>query len=139
MCRQILSIGLIIYCTVYYNLHRYRRISFWKKFLLSVDSFSENLMKEEHFPFQSSRRISFWKIHWHKELLLSVYSFSDNLMKEGYFLFSFLIFCHWLIIHDKCGKPGHFLQILGVKGIIIVWFTSTRGWGLSLTSCFRYK
>ena len=120
MCRRILSTGLIICCTVYYNLHRYRRISFWQNlFALYIyfekDVLLEDLLTEGYhlgrstdsiksfwkinlqknflltgYPCgrASDRRISLRKFHWQKEFLLSVDSFSENLMKEENFHFN---------------------------------------------------
>ena len=98
MCIRILSTGLIIYCIVYNNLHRYRRISFWQNLFALYIYFEKDVLLEdlltERYPsgryyillkyklteeFPSDRKSII-----QKEFLLSVDSFSEKLMKENF-------------------------------------------------------
>ena len=55
VCRRILSNGLIIYCAVYYHIHRYIKISFGRIFL--------------HYTY-ILKRMSLWKIYRKNGILL---------------------------------------------------------------------
>ena len=62
VCRRILSTGLIIYCTVYYNLLRYRRIYFWQNLFslyiyFEMDAILEDLPTEGYPSGRSTDRI----------------------------------------------------------------------------------